>query len=283
QQLIFQRAPYVDLIVGPGQLHQVPQLLEQIAAGSGPRMEVSLDRKTGSREEIQRSFESYDPDRDPTMRPSPYQAYVRIQIGCDKFCTYCIVPRVRGPEQGRHPHHILAEAKKLADEGCLEITLLGQTVNSYRHVDGDQTTRLSDLLYRLHEIPGLARLKFVTNFPKDMTDDLLTAVRDLPKCSPYLHVPAQSGSNDVLKRMKRGYTVEEYREMMSRIRSTIPNAAVTSDFIVGFCGETDEDFQQTVDLVRESRFKNSFIFKYSERPGTKAPDLWPDDVPEEAK
>ena len=268
---------------GPGNCIKCRGCLEEIAAGSGPRLEVSLDRKAGNREEIERSFESYDPDRDPQMRPSPYQAYVRIQFGCDKFCTYCIVPRVRGPEQGRHPDHIVAEAKKLADEGCLEITLLGQTVNSYRHADGDRTTRLSDLLYRLHEIEGLARLKFVTNFPKDMTDDLLQAVRDLPKCSPYLHVPAQSGSNAVLKRMKRGYTVEEYREMMSRIRATIPDAAVTSDFIVGFCGETEEDFQQTVDLVRESRFKNSFIFKYSERPGTKAPDLWPDDVPEDVK
>src|SRR5262249_37338448 len=283
QQLIFERAPYVDLIVGPGQLHQVPRLLEEIAAGSGPRLEVSLDRKGGSREEIERSFESYDPDRDPTMRPSPYQAYVRIQIGCDKFCTYCIVPSVRGPEQGRNPDHIVAEARKLADEGCLEVTLLGPTVNSSRHVYGTRTTRLSDLLYRLHEIEGLKRLKFVTNFPKDMTDDLLQAVRDLPKCSPYLHVPAQSGSNAVLKRMKRGYTVEEYREMMARIYATIPGAAVTSDFIVGFCGETADDFHQKVELVRQSRFKNSFIFKYSERPSTMAPELWPDDVPEDVK
>ncbi|HTQ38911.1 MAG TPA: tRNA (N6-isopentenyl adenosine(37)-C2)-methylthiotransferase MiaB [Pirellulales bacterium] len=283
QRLILERAPYVDLVVGPGQLHQVPKLLEEIAAGSGPRLEVSLDRKAGNREDIQQSFESYDPDRDPQMRPSPYQAFVRIQIGCDKFCTYCIVPRVRGPEQGRHPKHILAEAKKLAAEGCREITLLGQTVNSYRHTEGAATTRLSDLLYRLHDIEGLARLKFVTNFPKDMTDDLLQAVRDLPKCCPYLHVPAQSGSNVILKRMKRGYTVEEYREMLDRIRATIPHAAITSDFIVGFCGETEEDFQQTVTLVREARFKNSFIFKYSQRPGTKAPELWPDDVPEEIK
>ncbi len=283
QQLIFDRAPNVDLIVGPGQLHQVPRLLEEIAAGSGRRLEVSLDRKAGSRDEIERSFESYDPDRDPRMRPSPYQAFVRIQFGCDKFCTYCIVPKVRGPEQGRHPDHIVAEAKKLADEGCREVTLLGQTVNSYRHTEGDRTTRLADLLYRLHDIAGLARLKFVTNFPKDMTDDLLAAVRELPKCSPYLHVPAQSGSNAVLKRMKRGYTVEEYRDMMARIRATVPGAAVTSDFIVGFCGETEDDFQQTVELVRESRFKNSFIFKYSERPGTKAPDMWPDDVPEDIK
>jgi tRNA-2-methylthio-N6-dimethylallyladenosine synthase len=139
------------------------------------------------------------------------------------------------------------------------------------------------LLYALHDIAGLARLKFVTNYPKDMTDDLIRAVRDLPKCSPYLHVPAQSGSNDVLARMKRGYTVEEYREMLGRIRATIPDAAVTSDFIVGFCGETEDDFQKTYDLVAESRFKNSFIFKYSERPGTKGAELYADDIPYEIK
>jgi tRNA-2-methylthio-N6-dimethylallyladenosine synthase len=284
QQLIFHRAPYVDLIVGPGQLHQIPRLLDEVAAGSGPRMEVSLGRKEGNRDEIERSFESYDPDRDPEMRPTPYQAFVRIQIGCDKFCTYCIVPSVRGPEQGRHPDHIYAEAVKLAAEGCREITLLGQTVNSYRFRHGDgRETRLSDLLARLQEIDGIVRLKFVTNYPKDMTDDLLAAVRDLPKVSPYLHVPAQSGSNEVLRRMKRGYAVEEYREMHSRIRETVPGYAVTSDFIVGFCGETEADFEQTVDLVRECRFKNSFIFKYSERPGTKGAELLADDVPEEVK
>jgi tRNA-2-methylthio-N6-dimethylallyladenosine synthase len=204
-------------------------------------------------------------------------------IGCDKFCTYCIVPSVRGPEQSRPAAHIVAEARQLAAEGCREITLLGQTVNSYRHSAGGQTTRLSDLLVQLHEIDGLDRLKFVTNYPRDMTDDLLQAVRDLPKVSPYLHVPAQSGSNEVLRRMKRGYTVEEYREMLARIRSTVPGAAVTSDFIVGFCGETEADFAATVELVRESRFKNSFIFKYSERPGTKGAQLFPDDVPEEVK
>ena len=284
QELIFQRAPYVDLVVGPGQLHQIPRLLTEIAAGGGQRLEVSLGRREGPREEIERSFESYDPDRDPQMRPTPYQAFVRIQIGCDKFCTYCIVPSVRGPEQGRHPDHIYAEAVKLADEGCREITLLGQTVNSYkfRHGDG-RTTRLADLLARLHDIEGIARLKFVTNYPKDMTDELLAAVRDLPKASPYLHVPAQSGSNDVLRRMKRGYTVEDYLEMFSRIRETVPGYAVTSDFIVGFCGETDEAFEQTIALVEECRFKNSFIFKYSERPGTKGAELFRDDVPEDVK
>ena len=144
----------------------------------------------------------------------------------------------------------------LADQGCKEIILLGQTVNSYKYVDGGTTTRLADLLYQLQEIDGIERLKFVTNYPKDMTYELLQAVRDLSKVSPYLHVPLQSGSDVVLQRMKRGYTVQDYRDMMQRIRETVPGYAVSSDFIVGFCGETDEDFDQTVELVKECRFKN---------------------------
>jgi tRNA-2-methylthio-N6-dimethylallyladenosine synthase len=283
QALIFKRAPYVDIVVGPGQLHQVPALIRESRLDGRQRMEVSLGRTDGSRHEIERSHESFDPLRDPTMRPTPYQAYVRIMIGCDKFCTYCIVPSVRGPEQSRPPVAILAEARKLAGEGCREITLLGQTVNSYKYREGDRTWRLSDLLYGLHEIAGINRIKFVTNYPKDMTDDLLAAVRDLAKCSKYLHVPVQSGSNSVLKRMKRGYTVEEYRHMLARIYDQIPTVAVTSDFIVGFCGETETDFQQSIELVRESRFKNCFIFKYSERPGTKGAELYVDEVPQDVK
>lgn len=283
QELIFKRAPYVDLIVGPGQLHQLPTLLAGIAQGSGPRMEVSLDRTAGSRHEVATSFESYDPLRDPAMRPSPYQAFVRIMIGCDKFCTYCIVPSVRGPEQSRSPAEIEAEVRHLAAEGCREVTLLGQTVNSYKFVENGKQVRLADLLYRLEAIPGLARVRFVTNFPKDMSQDLLNAVRDLPKAMPYLHVPAQSASNAVLKRMKRLYTIEEYREMHQRIKETIPGVAVTSDFIVGFCGETEQDFEATCELVRELHFKNSFIFKYSPRLGTKAQDHFPDDIPEDVK
>ena len=204
-------------------------------------------------------------------------------FGCDKFCTFCIVPSVRGPEQSRPPAQIEAEVRQLADQGCLEVTLIGQTVNSYRGIDAGRTVRLSDLLERLHGIDGIRRIKFVTNYPRHMTPDLLQAARDLPKVSPYFHVPAQSGSNAVLRRMKRGYTAEEYRQMLARIREAVPQGAVTSDFIVGFCGETEEDFQKTVALVRESRFKNSFIFKYSPRPGTKSAVLYADDVPEEVK
>jgi tRNA-2-methylthio-N6-dimethylallyladenosine synthase len=283
QQLVFDRAPYVDLVVGPGQLHQIPDLLDQIQSAGGKHLAVSLGRKDGTVEAIRRSHETFDPLRDPEMRPTPFQAFLRIQVGCDKFCTYCVVPMTRGPEQGRAPDQILAEARVLADQGCKEITLLGQTVNSYCFRDGGRTTRLADLLRALHDVDGIERLKFVTNYPLDMTDDLLAAVRELPKVSPYLHVPAQSGSNRMLERMKRGYTVEEYRDMMARVRETVPAAAVSSDFIVGFCGETDADFEQTIELVREQRFKNSFIFKYSVRPGTKAAERLEDDVPLEVK
>lgn len=281
--LVFERAPHVDIVVGTGQLAQIPELVEEVRARRGQRLAVSLERRDATRQTVSDSFQSYDPLRDPEMRPSPYQAFVRIMIGCDKFCTYCVVPMTRGPEQSRPPRHIVQEVRQLAGEGVKEVTLLGQTVNSYKFTEDGRLFRLSDLIAAFHDTPGLERIKFVTNFPRDMSDDLLQAVRDLPKVARYLHVPAQSGCNDVLKRMKRGYTVEEYREMMARIRATVPDCAVSSDFIVGFCGETDESFEKSIDLVRECRFKNSFIFKYSPRPGTKADDLLADDVPEEVK
>ncbi len=283
RETIFRRAPHVDLVVGPGQLDQLPTLLERVIAGQVPQIEVSLDRRAGNRLTIQESFTPFDPVRTLATRPARHQAMVRILFGCDKFCTYCIVPAVRGPEQSRPAAQIEAEVRQLADQGCLEVTLLGQTVNSYQDTQAGRKTLLADLLYRLHDIGVLRRLRFVTNCPRHMSDDLLQAVRDLPKVCPYLHVPAQSGSDRILQRMKRGYSVEQYREMLARIRDTVPQATVTSDFIVGFCGETEEDFQQTVDLVREGRFKNSFIFKYSPRPGTKAVELYADDVPEAVK
>ncbi len=283
QRHVFERAPFVDLVVGPGQLQRIPELMANVQAGQGPQLAVSMSRKDGSADDIRRSHETFDPLRDPQMRPTPFQAYLRIQIGCDKFCTYCIVPMTRGPEQGRAPEQIVAEARVLADQGCKEIVLLGQTVNSYRFRSGETTTRLADLLQMLHPIDGIERIKFVTNYPKDMTADLLKTVRDLPKCSPYLHVPAQSGSDTVLQRMKRGYTTADYYEMIDRIYNIMPDASIASDFIVGFCGETDEDFQKTVQMVERCRFKNSFIFQYSVRPGTKASDNLPDDIPENVK
>ena len=177
-------------------------------------------------------------------------------IGCDKFCTYCIVPSVRGPEQSRPPEHIAAEVRQLAGEGCKEITLLGQTVNSYKYDYGDgRRERLSDLLPRIHDTPGIERIKFITNFPRDMSDDLLDAVRDLPKVCPYLHVPAQSGCNDVLKRMKRLTRSSTTATCWPAAARRVPGVAISSDFIVGFCGETEESFQRTCDLVREARLQ----------------------------
>ena len=283
QELVFQRAPHVDMVVGTGQLAEVPRLIDAARQNRERSLAVSLDRKEGTRAAVSDSFQSYDPLREPEMRPSPYQAFVRIMIGCDKFCTYCVVPMTRGPEQSRPPRDIRHEVEVLAQQGVKEVTLLGQTVNSYKVVQDGRTYRLADLLEYIHDVEGIVRLKFVTNFPKDMTSDLLKALRDLPKCAHYLHVPAQSGCNDVLKRMKRGYTIEDYREMFGRIRDILPDAAVSSDFIVGFCGETEESHQKSLDLIRECRFKNSFIFKYSPRPGTKAIDLFADDIPEEVK
>ena len=284
QKKVLRRAPYVDIVCGTGQLARLPELIAEVQQGGGPQLALSLARNEASRHQVEQSFESYDPLRDPSMRPSPFQAYVRVMIGCDKFCTYCIVPSVRGPEQSRPPEHIAAEVRQLAAEGCKEVTLLGQTVNSYEYERADgRRERLSDLLVRIHDTAGIERIKFITNFPRDMGDDLLDAVRELPKVCPYLHVPAQSGDNDVLKRMKRLYTVEYYREMLQRCRVRVPGVAISSDFIVGFCGETEEQFQRTCDLVRGAGFKNSFIFKYSPRPGTKADELHADDVPEEVK
>jgi tRNA-2-methylthio-N6-dimethylallyladenosine synthase len=283
QEQVRRRAPHVDIICGTGQLARLPELIAAVQRTGKPQTAVSLER-TEDRHEVERSFESYDPMRDPSMRPTPFQAYVRIMVGCDKFCTYCIVPSVRGPEQSRHPEQIAAEVRQLASEGCKEVTLLGQTVNSYKYQSGDgRQLRLSDLLLRIHDTAGIERIKFVTNFPRDMADDLLDAMRSLPKVCPYLHVPAQSGCDDVLRRMKRLYTVGFYRDMLARCRDKVPGVAISSDFIVGFPGESEASFERTCHLVQTAGFKNSFIFKYSPRPGTKGYERYRDDVPEETK
>ena len=291
--LILKRAPHVDLVVGPSRLGLLPGLISRAAAGGGPLIEISPNRGLGSHGDAKQSFTPFNPNRSLDAREASHQAMVRIMFGCDKFCTYCIVPSVRGPEQSRPPEEIEAEVRRLAERAmcrgvCLEVTLLGQTVNSYRHRDSIPGCRgkavdLAGLLYRLHDIEGLGRLKYVSNCPRHMTRRLLDAVAALPKVLPYFHVPAQSGSDAVLRRMRRGYTAGEYREMLDRIYSTVDGAAVTSDFIVGFCGESEDDFQATLRLVRDAKFKNSFIFKYSTRPGTKAAELFEDDVPYEVK
>ena len=213
------------------------------------------------------------------------QAYVRITRGCNKFCTYCVVPYTRGAEVHRPPQNIIDEVKMLADAGALEVTLLGQTINHYAFAHGDgRVTSFAELLYAIHEaVPHLPRLRFVTSYPRDFTDEALQAMRDCDRICRYLHVPAQHGSDRVLKAMNRGYTIAEYRDFVDRARGYMPDVALVSDFIVGFPTETEEEFQSCKDVVRYAKFKNSFIFKYSPRPGTIAINRFADDIPEEIK
>jgi len=287
QKLIFQRAPHVDFVLGPGRLDILVETIDQLF-NEKPRpvkmVCASLHRATNCHADVLESFRQYNPDRTALPPPAPPQegnnpTLVRIMFGCDQFCSYCVVPFVRGPEQSRPPQDIVNEVQHLAGQGVTQITLIGQTVNSYHY----QQTRLADLLYRLSDIVGIEQIDFVTNYPLGIDDDLLQAVRDLPRVSKHLHIPAQSGSDVVLARMNRHYTATQYREMTDRIYGMISGATMTSDFIVGFCGETEADFEQTVDLVKYCRFRNSFIFKYSPRPGTKAAELYMDDVPEDVK
>jgi tRNA-2-methylthio-N6-dimethylallyladenosine synthase len=257
-------------------------------------------------------------DGDDAPGAARRSAYVRITRGCNKFCTYCVVPFTRGAEVHRPPEHIIDECKRLADAGVIEVTLLGQTVNHYRFEHGaavtvggvvqpqkgrsyqgghrrdpfagDRVTTFADLLRRIHdEVPAIARLRFVTSYPRDFGDDVLEVIRDHPRICRYMHVPAQSGSDRILQLMNRGYTVGEYKEFLARLRSYLHEphkgrpVTISSDFIVGFPTETDADFEATMQLVREERFKNSFIFKYSPRPGTVAIDKFVDDVPDNVK
>ena len=283
---LFVSAPHVDLLCGPGELNRLPELLDEInerhehvAALAG-----SMSRRT---EVLKRaldydSLEALDLARTPDIEGSVLQSYVRVQRGCDKFCTYCVVPFVRGPERSRPPAAIVNEVRRLAERGCREVTLLGQTVNSYVHVEGDQPVPFAKLLQRVHAVEQIDRLRFVTSFPADWDEDIFRVMRDYPRLMPYLHIPAQSGSNCVLKSMRRTYTADSYLELMDTARKYIPGIALAGDFIVGFCGETEADFQQTVELVRRVQYESLFIFKYSPRPGTKA-DRREDDIPDEVK
>jgi tRNA-2-methylthio-N6-dimethylallyladenosine synthase len=207
---------------------------------------------------------------------------VRAMRGCDNFCSYCVVPRVRGPERSRSPAAVLEEVRVLAGQGALEITLLGQAVNQYAAQEVGRRWDLADLLAAAAEVPGLARLRFITNHPRAITDRLAAVFRGMPNVCPHLHMPAQAGSDAVLRRMNRGYTAAEYVERVAMVRAARPGVGVYSDFIVGFPGETPEDFEATLDLVRQVRPAGAFVFRYSPRPGTRAAGL-PDDVPDAEK
>lgn len=291
---IFQRNPHVDVLCGPGELDKLAQLVHNaVVTGGTPsgkrQRQVALmgstARRSGTLEAAEDNLELLDLSRSVSADDNLAQAYVRITRGCNKFCTYCVVPYTRGPEVHRPPQNIIEEVRRLADAGAREVTLLGQTINHYHFDHGDgRTTSFAELLYQVHEaVPHLPRLRFVTSFPRDFTDEALAAMRDCERICRYLHVPAQHGSDRILKLMNRGYTAGQYRDFIDRARAMMPDVCIASDFIVGFPTETEDEFAMTVDLVRYCRFKNSFIFKYSPRPGTVAINRFTDDVPEDVK
>ncbi|MBB3397593.1 MULTISPECIES: tRNA (N6-isopentenyl adenosine(37)-C2)-methylthiotransferase MiaB [unclassified Rhizobium] len=271
---ILRRAPAVDVVIGPQTYHRLPEALRK--AKEGQRIvdtEYALEDK----------FDHLPIAESKKIRSRGVTSFLTVQEGCDKFCTFCVVPYTRGSEVSRSVSQIVEEAQKLVEGGVREITLLGQNVNAWHGVGANgQEWTLGDLLYRLAEIPGLARLRYTTSHPRDMDDRLIEAHRDLRALMPYLHLPVQAGSDRILKAMNRRHTAAEYLTLVERIRTARPDIALSGDFIVGFPGETDRDFDDTLRLVEEVRYAQAFSFKYSTRPGTPGAEL-KDQVPEEIK
>ncbi len=264
----FDRAPQVNLVCGSASYSRISELIDRLEAGEKRVTGLSLDTDECFETEI-------------TRRDNPFRAYITIIEGCDKACTYCVVPMTRGPERSRPSDKILAEARRLVESGYTEIQLLGQTVNSYRDPAPARLT-FTELLLRIAEIPGLKRLRFTTSHPHDFTPDIVRAIESTPVLCDHIHLPVQCGSNRVLERMRRTYTREEYLEKISCIRSAKRAMSISTDIIVGFCGESEEDFEQTLSLIDAVGYDQVFSFKYSPRPNTDAGRM-EDSVPEEEK
>jgi len=280
------RMPEVDVICGPSNLDRLPELLAKVATQAGRQVSIAghASRRSSTLEAADDGVETLDRSRAFSPIDSKFQAYVRVTRGCNKLCSFCVVPFVRGPEVHREPDAILDEVKRLCDAGARELTLLGQTVNHYRYSDGGKTTTFAELLWRVHEsVPELPRLRFVTSYPRDFGDDILDVMAAAPRINRYLHLPAQSGSSRLLKLMNRGYSIEEYEALVARAREKLPDVRFAGDMIAGFPSETDADHQSSVALLLRVRYKNAFIFKYSPREGTAAARRLADDVAEETK
>jgi tRNA-2-methylthio-N6-dimethylallyladenosine synthase len=271
---IVRRAPAVDLVVGPQNYHRLPDLLARAERG-GKIVDTQFP--------VEDKFDFLDPPDAAATRARGVTAFVTVQEGCDKFCTFCVVPYTRGAEVSRPLAKIVAEVERLAQSGVREVTLIGQNVNAY-HGEGPhgRPCTLADLLARVAEVPGVARLRYTTSHPRDVDDSLIAAHRDLPQLMPQLHLPAQSGSDRILAAMNRRHTRADYLAVVARLRVAQPALALTSDFIVGFPGESEEDFSATLGLVEEIGYAGAFSFKYSPRPGTPAAEM-SDQVPEEVK
>ncbi len=267
---IRQRAPYVDVIFGPQTLHRLPEMINQIRGGSRSVIDISFP-------EIEKF------DRLPEPRAEGATAFVSIMEGCNKYCTYCIVPYTRGEEVSRPVDDILFEVAQLAAQGVREVNLLGQNVNAYRGATFDGgICSFAELLRLVASIDGIDRLRFTTSHPIEFTDDIIDVYRDTPELVSFLHLPVQAGSDRILNLMKRGHTALEYKSIIRKLRKVRPNIQISSDFIVGFPGETEQDFEDTMNLIAQVNFDMSYSFIYSARPGTPAADM-PDDVDEEVK
>ncbi|MFS8497465.1 MAG: tRNA (N6-isopentenyl adenosine(37)-C2)-methylthiotransferase MiaB, partial [Micromonosporaceae bacterium] len=263
---IIRRAPWVDVVFGTHNIGSLPVLLERARHNRSAQVEIL------------EALETF-PSTLPARRESTYAGWVSISVGCNNTCTFCIVPHLRGRERDRRPEEILAEVRALVADGVLEVTLLGQNVNSYGVEFGDRYA-FGKLLRACGDIEGLERVRFTSPHPRDFTDDVIEAMATTPNVCPQLHMPLQSGSDAVLRRMRRSYRVERYLDIIDRVRAAMPDAAITTDIIVGFPGETERDFQATLDVVRQARFAGAFTFRYSKRPGTPAAEM-PDQVPAE--
>lgn len=271
---IIRRAPAVDLVIGPQTYHRLPDVLARVRNGGRVvETEYALEDK----------FEHLPQPKRAQVAKRGVAAFLTVQEGCDKFCTFCVVPYTRGSEVSRPVAQIVAEAERLAEAGVREVTLLGQNVNAW-HGEGPDGAEwgLGRLLYRLAEVPGIARLRYTTSHPRDMDDELIAAHRDLPTLMPYLHLPVQSGSDRILKAMNRRHKAEDYLRLIERVRAARSDVAMSGDFIVGFPGETDADFEDTMRLVREVGYASAFSFKYSPRPGTPGAEM-DGHVPEQLK
>ncbi|WP_370388413.1 tRNA (N6-isopentenyl adenosine(37)-C2)-methylthiotransferase MiaB [Snodgrassella alvi] len=269
-EAIIQRAPYVDVVFGPQTLHRLPQLI--------------LDKETSGLSQVDISFPEIEKfDHLPPARVEGGAAFVSIMEGCSKYCSFCVVPYTRGEEFSRPLEDVLTEIAGLAQQGVKEINLLGQNVNAYRGDMGNgEICDFATLLRIVHEIPGIERMRFTTSHPREFSDAIIECYRDLPKLVSHLHLPVQSGSDRVLAAMKRGYTALEYKHIIRKLRAIRPDLCLSSDFIVGFPGETEREFEQTLKLVQDLAFDLSFVFIYSPRPGTPAANL-PDDTPHTEK
>ena len=261
---VIRRAPWVDAVFGTHNLGSLPVLLERARIAEEAQVEIL------------ESLEVF-PSTLPTRRESAYAAWVSISVGCNNSCTFCIVPALRGKEKDRRPGDILAEVQALVADGVIEVTLLGQNVNAYGVEFGDRGA-FADLLRACGEVDGLERVRFTSPHPRDFTDDVIAAMAETPNVMPQLHMPLQSGSDRILQSMRRSYRAERYLAIIERVREAMPDAAITTDIIVGFPGETEADFQATLDVVTAARFTSAFTFQYSIRPGTPAATM-PDQVP----